>query len=341
MNRSDLLPNIGTDDIYATSDWMDQIFQQIADGSIVAFTDSTYDLKPNNHAKGRSLAIPITSDTVNTGKIVDGQGTVTSLYEKLLYTWVAPLQVLGSSRARLALEKRVRKLSIDLHLSFYSLQCDPIASLINRPLESAETLREIELPVRHKTSTGFAAAHKVRNVAPVMAGGSTTSDSPHAMQPASQVSEGRSGPQSPKSDLSVSTPIYAPNERLAIFAEVKDPALFSRSFSSIIEDWEIGVDPAQYSSAYLNRISSIQSDGDGSDIGALQKRRELKKRAKRRASSAPSDSAAYPSSGTLASHSIPGTPQLSISGTTARQKQPGIIRIKKSREQRKRRPGFG
>ena len=213
-------------------------------------------------------------------------------YDKLLHSWVAPLPSRVPGKVRIAIEKVLRKLVVQLCFASLGVRLGPRPGPLNQiDGHEATDLAKLALPVREKgitTGTTDTGKGKTRE----------SSTSPQSIPPVFQGSDFMHDSGTLESSLPTPDPtpslhsrssISSPNrlqdpacERLKTLASLGAQPPLPASMLNLLSHWAVGADPANYDWDATRRALATASDTEGTgDEAHAKKRQRMEKRLKR------------------------------------------------------------
>ena len=269
------------DNVENAASLLQSFINGIDDGSIVPGTNNT----GNSDSERLRTILPLSTPAIPSvfQNIADRDNNVMILptYEALLKLWVSSLGSSVPGRTRVALEKQVRRISIELFLSLHGLHHGLNAFAPDETSRSVGFSEEINLPFRRRRSAenlSRRSKERIRGSSPF---GPTADDSqPRRVMlptPEPTPSQASQPPESPSANLR-----QTPYERLKTLVPLKSQPALSDSLSKLVDRWEIGVDPSEYNWDNTWQYLSSQSEADGPDAENIRRRRQRReKRLKR------------------------------------------------------------
>ncbi|MCJ1399029.1 hypothetical protein MMC11_002231 [Xylographa trunciseda] len=281
----ELLGDVSIKNIDNASGLLQGFLNGIHDRTIIPSADLVGEMEPDHHLSVRSL-LPITmANAFYDHKDYDDETSLMPIYETVLNTWIKPLRSYVPGRTRVDLEKRLRKISIQLYLSCQGLQY----GLHVYEHENPTTLTNVEdtefaLPLRRKPSaTTFLRkdeeiAQESSQTQPIESANQEYPLNVPAMLPTPEPTPSLHSQHSQNSASSITSTNSAPYRRLQALASIEPQPALSGSLTQLLSHWRIGDDPLQYSWTDTQK-SLIQSDAE--DGISLKRQQRLEKRLKR------------------------------------------------------------
>ena len=212
----------------------------------------------------------------------DDEVSLMPLYETVLNSWIKPLGPHVPGRTRVALEKRLRKISLQLYLSCQGLQYGLHVFEQDEPMILANVKdNEFVLPLRRRasvTSLSRKGKERTRDNSqdyPVDSASQEYLPNVPRMLPMPEPTPSLHSQYLVSSNTSTN---LVPHQRLQALASIKSQPPLSNSSSRILSHWSIGEDPTKYSWAETQKLLN-QSDTE--DETSLKRRHRLEKRLKR------------------------------------------------------------
>ena len=208
---------------------------------------------------------------------------LSDVYDRLIKAWIAPLPSSIPGRTRIALEKVLRDVVMQISLSSYYVRVNQVPTVDEQTVHGDRTNPRLPfvLPVRRRVSV----TNLEMNKQPV-ATSSSALGSPQASQgdpslrpsppPAHLISKSMQSQQrgGPASSLVESEDIAS--LRLKVLASLKpQPALPTR-MSNLLHQWDLGADPAAYDWEAAQRAFNIGEESE--DEARTKQRQRVEKR---------------------------------------------------------------
>ncbi|MCJ1379015.1 hypothetical protein MMC17_002114 [Xylographa soralifera] len=278
----ELMCNISMSNIDNASGLLQEFLNGIHDKTIKPSAEMSDGIEPDHYLRIWSLLTMTMANTIYDHREYDDQISLMPLYETVLNSWIKPLRSYVPGRTRVALEKRLRMISMQLYLSCKGLQYGSHVYEQDNPATSTNVDDdEFVLPLRRKASaTSLSRKGKER----------TRESSPdHPIDSASQeylpnvlgmlpTPESTPSLHSQNSVSSIASTDLAPYQRLQALASINPQPPLSDSLTRMLSHWSIGEDPILYNWAETQKTLN-QSDAE--DEISLKRQHRLEKRLKR------------------------------------------------------------
>ena len=274
--------DVSMSNIDDASGHLQEFLNGIHDRTNIPSAELVDEMESDHYLRLWSLLTMAMANAIYSHRDYDDQISLMPLYETVLNIWIKPLGSDVPGRTRVALEKRLRKISVQLYMSWHGLQYGLHVYGQDNPV----TLTNVEddefvLPLRRKASvTSLSTKVKER----------TRESSPdHPIDSASQeympkVSRMLPTPEPTPSlhsqhSISSSTSTnLVPHQRLQDLASINPQPPLSNSLTRILSHWSTGEDPIQYS--WSEAQKSLNQSGVEDEVG-LKRQQRLEKRLKR------------------------------------------------------------
>lgn len=214
---------------------------------------------------------------------------ITSVYEALVQTWIAPLPTRVPSRARIALEKLLRDIAAEICLASHALYLGPglVASEENTEGVSTGVGPRFDLPMRRRPSAASLGKGKEKEL-----------ERSSPALPSSQVSEDVGFlPPSPFQALPTPEPTpslhsrssvssfagseAAASQRLQAFAKITPQPSLPSKMSNLLGQWQLGADPAFYNWEAAQQTADSEDESENQSRAKQRQRQRNDKRRKR------------------------------------------------------------
>ncbi|MCJ1390445.1 hypothetical protein MMC18_003304 [Xylographa bjoerkii] len=278
----ELLGDISMSNIDNASGLLQEMLNGIHDGTIIPSADLIDEMKLDHYLRTWSLLTMTMANTISAHRDYNDEISLLPLYESVLDSWIKPLRSHVPGRTRVDLERRLRKISMQLYLSCQGVHY----GLHIYEQENPTILTDIEddefvLPLRRKASaTNLPRKGKER----------TRESSPeHPIDSASQeylpnvprmlpTPEPTPSLHSQHSASSITSTNLVPYQRLQALTSIEPQLALSDSLTQLLSHWSIGEDPTQYS---WTDTQKLLNQSDAEDEISLKRRQRLEKRLKR------------------------------------------------------------
>ena len=274
------------------------------------------------------------------------------VYDSLIKAWIAPLPSSIPGRTRIALEKVVRDVVMQISLSSYNVHIHqgPILAQQDAHGDRTESRPPFVVPVRRRISETNCGKHKE----PVVMS-SPALDSSQASQddlslrrsppPAQLISKSMQSPQQsePASSLVESEDIAS--LRLKALASLKPQPALPTKMSNLLNQWDLGADPAVYDWEAAQQAFNVGEESED-ETQTKQRRRAQKRQIRQRFDTTASSSQPLPkkvaSSQPHSAHEPQGSSQQRQDMAIQSQVEPGRFggRPNKVKGQKPRKKGF-
>ncbi|MCJ1435456.1 hypothetical protein MMC27_004829 [Xylographa pallens] len=278
----ELMGNVSMSNIDNASGLLQEFLNGIHDRTIIPSTELVDEMESDRNLNIWSLLTMAMANAFYNHRDYDDQISLMRLYETALNMWIKPLGLHVPGRTRVALEKRLRNITVQLYLSCQGLQYGLHVYGQDNPM----TITNVEggefvLPLRRKASvTSLSTKGKER----------TRESSPdHPIASASQeympkvprmlpTPEPTPSLHSQHSVSSSTNTNLVSHQRLQALASMNPQPPLSDSLTRILSHWSIGEDPIQYS---WSETQQSLNQSDVEDEVGLKRQHRLEKRLKR------------------------------------------------------------
>ena len=208
------------------------------------------------------------------------------VYENLLDLWMSGISHAVPSRARVKLEKEIRKAAVQIYLASHGLQRGPSMC---QELDTNSSTRDMsgrrhDLPLRRKASIG-APTGKGKEILkdkffPHLSEPLSTSTTPQQSQNMLPTPEATPSLHSQPSMSSHTAEMDLSYDRLKRLTSLETPPSLSESMSKLVSHWQVGQNPEAYDWNKTHRALSSLDEKDGVENAFMSKlqRRMTKKR---------------------------------------------------------------
>jgi hypothetical protein len=307
------------DNVDNASSLLQNFVNGIDDGSIVPGPRSTWEDDSGQQQRILQLSTPSVSSAFHDNSDHDSNILVLPTYETLLNRWISSLGSSVPGRTRVSLEKQVRQISIELYLSLHGLHYGPEVFATDNATGPIGFNDEINLPIRRRHSAESltrTSKERPRSSSPLR---QPTAELPYRGKGMLPTPEPTPSQMSQPPESSSANSRQTPYERLKTLVPLKPQPGSSDSMSSLVDQWEVGLDPNDYGWENPQQYLGSQSEADGPDAESIRRRRQRReKRLKRHhqesmAASSQTDSRNYFSSQPQVPQILPATRQVAVS----------------------------
>ncbi|MCJ1287053.1 hypothetical protein MMC26_006400 [Xylographa opegraphella] len=262
LSLYELIGNNSMSNIDNASGLLQEFVNGIHERNIIPSAELVHEIESDHYLRIWPLLTMTMANTIY-DRGYDDQISLMPLYETLLDSWIKPLRSQVPGRARVSIEKRLRKISMQLHLSCHGLQYGSHVNEQDDPtiLKNAED-GEFVLPLRRKasvTSLAKKGKERTREISPDRPIDLASQEFLPQVPRVLPTPELTPGLHSQPSVSSFTTPNLIPHQRLEALALINPQPPLSDSLTRILSHWSVGEDPIEYNWAETQK-SLPQSD---------------------------------------------------------------------------------
>ena len=247
--------------------------------------------------EGRKLVVSsVLTPALQTDLGIRDTAELSSIYEKLLQTWILPLSRQVPARVRIALEKLLRDLAGQISLASHAMRIDSgtTGNEEKDQTESLETGAQFVLPVRRRASATSSGKGKERSYAVSSpAAGSLPMSEDAGFMPSSAVADLPTPEPTPSLRSGSSAASFAGSEdpasqRLRTYADLTPQPALPTKLSNLLGHWQVGMDPTDFDWEATQQATITQGESQKESQRRQRQRAETRGKRPRESTVGPS-----------------------------------------------------